>query len=439
MSLQITDSFLTRKKVTEGAIEWRADPSCPGLRVRVSESRTRGRSVSWYYRYRKPDGKLQPIQIGEYPAVSLEEARQLVTHELRPLARAGRDVKREYHRRMERSAKEAETGDGQTIYALIPKYLSSCKSAGLAERTIAAYRFALRPVAHAWGNRDPKEITRGDAQDLFYTVQAEGVPPYDIDGSPIEKPSQRIQRGGDRAAGSTHSVARAFWTYLLDRELVDANPWARQKKLASKGRAAVGDRALDDKEIAVVLTTEILSLRDQTLLKVMLGTGLRPGECCATRWSEIDLETGIWTLPKGRLKFKGAGHTVYLSGYVLKALKAWRKTQRGQPRYVFPALRDTHIKVDNLTERFKKIGVAGFTPKVTRSTFRTGLQRLGCPKEVREKMTHHQERDQVAKSYDHYDFAQECQHWWQQWGIHLTRLEKGQAGLAVATKLRVVA
>jgi len=57
-------------------------------------------------------------------------------------------------------------------------------------------------------------------------------------------------------------------------------------------------------------------------------------------------------------------------------------------------------------ERFRRTGIDEFTPKVTRSKFRTGLLHLDCLKEVREKMTHHQERDQVAKSYDRLQSSQ---------------------------------
>lgn len=427
---QITVTWLERSKLAPGEEQWRADPLCPGLMARISLSKSGHRSQTWYYRY-KPAGDWSPrFVIGEYPGMIQDEARHLVNSVLRPLARAGKDVKGEWERMQ---AAEAEQDDN-TIRTLIPAYLTAAKREGLAEGTLTSYRRYLRPLAHWWGDRDPREINRGDCQDLFYRVQEEGVPPYDIDGTEL-KGGRRS--GGNRAAGLTHSAARAFFTWLEDHEKVDFNPWARQKKLAKRGASGIAERALDDAEIKAVLTSEKLSLRDRTALRMMLATGLRPNEVCETPWNEIDLKAGVWTLPPGRLKHKGSGYTVYLSDYMVEALTAWRKTQKGRPRYVFPSQGSKHpyLQADNLVERLKSLGIDGLTPKVTRSTMRTGLQALGCPLEVRQFMSHHQPGNKRDKSYDKYDFSAEARHWWQQWGIHLAKLDQGKKGLAEVVRL----
>lgn len=427
---QITTTFLERSKLEGGAVVWRGDPACQGLRVRVSLNKSKSRSITWYYRYKRDD-KLHPMQIGEYPAMTLEEARQIVTMELRPLARAGHDVKRVWRRQQAQEAAQ----ELQTIRALVAQYLESCRQRGAAEGTIASYRRYLRPVANWWADRLPAEINRGDVQDLFYRVMEEGVPPVDIDGKALPK----VRRsGGHRAAGLAHSAGRGFWTWLVDRELAAVNPWKDQKQLADKGKSGTAKRALSDNEIIVVLSSGEVDQRDRVILRLLLATGLRPNEVCGAEWSEIDIEARTWTLPAGRLKYKASGHTVALSAFAAATLKAWRRTQRGKPRYVFPASgsKNPHVVPDNLVERFKRLGVEGFSPKVCRSTFRTGLQRLGCPLEVRQYMSHHQQGTKVEKSYDQYDFAPEAAHWWQQWGIHLAKLEKGKPGLAEVVKMR---
>jgi integrase len=223
----------------------------------------------------------------------------------------------------------------------------------------------------------------------------------------------------------------------VDRELAPFNIWKEQSALSKAGQSGIAERALNNDEIKAVLASESLDQRDNTILRFLLGTGLRPNEVCGARWSEIDLEAGVWVVPKERMKYKGKDHKVALSEYVVDLLTAWRKTQKGRPRYVFPSSgsKYPHVVPDNLVERFKKLGVDGFSPKVCRATFRTGLQALGCPKEVRQHMSHHQAANKVDKSYDHHDYWPEAKHWWGQWGEHLSKLEAGKRGLAEVVQM----
>tara|TARA_R110001592_G_scaffold38609_2_gene127294 strand:+ start:9180 stop:10337 length:1158 start_codon:yes stop_codon:yes gene_type:complete len=379
--------------------------------------------MGWYYRYKdRSTGKLvAPFVIGKYPAMSHDEARVLVRTEMRPLADAGRNVKHEW-KRLQSGQKT------KSIRQLIPEYLAFAAQEGRAAGTIVVYRRYLRPLAHWWSDRLPNEITRGDVQDLFHRVRADGVPPYDIDGTEI---SGGHAAGGDRAAGHTLSVGRAFWTYLVDREKAEYNPWKDQKKLAQTGQSGIAGRALNDKDIRLVLHSQILNIRDRTILRLMLATGLRPTECLGAQWREFNLHTGVWKVPAERMKHKKQGHTVHLSSYALDVLQTWRKQQKGHPRYLFPVDSDKrpHVSTDNIRDRFHKLGVEGFNPKVCRSTFRTGLQALGCPKEVREHMSHHHPADKISQSYDHHDYGPEAKTWWQKWGEHLVLLENGNVVL----------
>ena len=47
-------------------------------------------------------------------------------------------------------------------------------------------------------------------------------------------------------------------------------------------------------------------------LEFLILTATRSGEVRGARWSEIDLTTGIWTIPAGRMK-AGREHRVPLS------------------------------------------------------------------------------------------------------------------------------
>jgi len=263
---------------------------------------------------------------------------------------------------------------------------------------------------------------------LFDRVKREGVPRLDIDGV-TEIDFRGKSSGGHRAAGQTLAAGRAFWSWLLDRDVVSMNPWKDQKKLAEESVCGIANRALNDDEIKTLLAnSNRLSQRDRTALKLMLATGLRPNEVCGAEWTEMNLKTGEWIVPGARMKYKKAPHLVYLSDYALNELKSWRKTQHGRHRFVFPSnsAKRSHLVADNLVTRCKDFDVPGFTPKVCRATVRTGLQRLECPEEVRSRISHHQRGDKVARSYDHHTYDKEAKYWWQRWGEHLTNLENNQ-------------
>jgi len=404
--------------------------------VRIANTKFAGRTVTFYYRYKdRTSGKLKPVSLGQYPGLGLKTARSLVDEQLRAVADQGLDV-RQYLKRIRAEDVKDTT---QTVKSLIPDFLAYTERRGLAAGTRASYRRYLRPLAVWWGNKAPSEISRGDVQDLFDRVKREGVPPLDIDGTtPIQ--ARGKVTGGHRAAGQTLSAGRAYWSWLVDREVVQVNPWKDQKKLNEESASGTADRSLTDEEIKAVLVAARQSLggRDLSVLRIMLATGLRPNEVCAAEWKEVDLKTGTWTIPANRMKYKKADHVVFLSGYARSVLTEWRRSQHGRHRYVFPSegTKRPHVEADNLVERFKGLGVDGFTPKVCRATARTGLQRLGCPTEVRSRISHHQRRGKVEQSYDHYDFDTEAKHWWEQWGQHLEQLEAGENGLAEVINIR---
>ena len=398
----LTSTILDRQTIK--GVTWVADAGCSGLRARLSLNRG-NRQVAFYYRYRdRTTGDRKIMKVGDYPAISIADARSKVNTELRPMADEQMDVKAEIRRK---TLSEA-AGAAQTIDKLIDPYLEYCALDGRSEGTVTSYKRYLRPLRFWWAGRLPSEMTRGDCQDIFLKVQKVGVP--DADGNP----SKDSRKGGHRAAGLTHAASRAFFTYLLDRELVQANPWAGQKKLALKGRSGISKRALTDDEIREGMA---MGGVDGLLFRVLLATGVRPMELCGARWSEIDLATGEWVIPAERMKYKGSAHTVYLSSYALALLKAWGRGQKGRPRYVFPTGgRLGHLHSDQMRW-------AGMSPKHCRATCRTNLQKLGCPEEVRSRISHHQRQDRVQKAYDKHGFDAEAKLWWQTWGDALAKLE----------------
>jgi integrase len=393
----LTTTILERKQVTE--LTWVADAACSGLRARLSVNRGE-RRVAFYYRYRERDtGKRKIMKVGDYPALSISEARNKVNTELRQIADEGRDVKYEVIRRK----RAANTTAGNTIAGLIPEYLEFCALAGLAPGTIANYEQYLRPLQFWWGDRHPAELTRADAQTIFFKVQKQG-------GLTVEGKS--TGRGGDRAAGLVQSASRAYYTFLLDKEVVEGNPWSLQKRM-KVGESKVSGNVLTEKEITKAMK---MQGRDGAVLRLALATGLRPMNICGARWSEI--QGNIWTIEAKHMKWRGGpDHVIYLSDYAMGILAELKAGVRGNPRYLFPSKGASgHLNVNTL--RWD-----GLSPKVCRATASTLLQGLGCPSEERSRIRHHSHQTKLQRSYEKHLYRDEVAHWWQELGGKLATLE----------------
>lgn len=324
-------------------------------------------------------------------------------NELRPIADKHKDVKAE----TKRQARAQSADDSNTIAGLIPEYLEYCELSDKAPRTIANYEQYLRPLKFLWGDRHPSDLTRADAQTIFHTVRKRGG--MDIDGN-------HTGRGGDRAAGLVHSASRAFYSRLIDREIVDSDPWAGQKELQKKGAAKIAQKVLTNKQTTKAM--KALKGRDGTVFRLLLATGLRPHNACEGRWSHINLKAGTWTIPASQMKWRdGPDHVIYLSDYAKGLLKELQSRQKGRPRYLFPSEgKSGHLNVDTI--RWGDI-----SPKVCRATASTMLQELGCPSEVRSRIRHHSHQTRVEQSYEKHLYQEEAKDWWQRLGEKLASLE----------------
>lgn len=97
--------------------------------------------------------------------------------------------------------------------------------------------------------------------------------------------------------------------------------WGRSEKMTNADCAAIAARLKGDPKDALL---------------ILRSTGMRPKECYAMAWEDVDFETGRYQIPKG--KTKSAKREIPLLGDSLSILKR-RWLEQGQPRqgFVFPS------------------------------------------------------------------------------------------------------
>ena len=120
--------------------------------------------------------------------------------------------------------------------------------------------------------------------------------------------------------------------------------------------------------------------RNQTMLHLMLNTGLRLAEVTALKWSDVDLTTGKLMVREG----KGAkDRTLWIAEVDIDRLRSWRERQAkevGACDHAFTTLEGKpldHRYVQRMVKRYAaKAGIAkNVSPHTLRHSFATDLYR----------------------------------------------------------------
>jgi len=143
-------------------------------------------------------------------------------------------------------------------------------------------------------------------------------------------------------------------------------------------------------------------------LRFAILTAARTGEVIGARWSEIDLQAGLWTVPGDRMK-AGREHRVPLSKAALEVLReaAKQRDDTGDAAFVFPGGRPgnglSNMALLALLRRMKRddLTAHGF-----RSTFRDWAAETGQPADIAEAALAHVVGDKTVVAYQRGDLLE---------------------------------
>lgn len=275
MGKPFTDALLRAIKPSAKRVAI-ADLACRGLSLRVTPAGAK----SFAFRYRPRGGKrIERVTIGAYPDVSLRDARARADKLRRQVA----DGENPSARR-----REAPT---RSFAALADRYLREHarrfkRSADKDERNL---RLHMLP---RWGDWDFARITRADVIALVERLISDGKPTL----------ANHVQR-----------LVSKIFAFAMDAALAEQNPAAR---LRLRGVARIKTRTLSDDEIRLFWSRvgEASIARPVGFaLKLVLATGVRPGEAAGMALSEIEFGADgapiAWTIPAARSKNRRAHYT----------------------------------------------------------------------------------------------------------------------------------
>ena len=193
------------------------------------------------------------------------------------------------------------------------------------------------------------------------------------------------------------------------------NPVSSVPKQADFER--VGEHAISEDEIKLVWE----ALPNQTpviesVLKLALITGQRPGEIIRLRWEDFNINEKTMLIPSNISK-NSVAHIVPLAALGIRVIKELKK-ETGEFAYAFPGVQSgyysnkTHINSTTIAKAVREIcaedkDVTKFVPRDIRRTVKTFMGKAGITKELRDRIQNHALTDVSAKHYDRYDYMKE--------------------------------
>ncbi|QQP88142.1 tyrosine-type recombinase/integrase [Skermanella sp. TT6] len=339
----LTATFVDKVRPSNDRTEY-PDATVRGLRLRVEPTGRKSWSVLG-----RADGKLVRGRLGEFPAMSLANARLEAVKVLGELRKGTRP----------KAAATAKRSVEMVVSEWLKRDQSCNRSAAEVERSFR------KDVLPQIGQMDIAAVGKADIHRLLDAI---------------------IDRHAPVEANRVFSRLRRMFTWAAGRDYVSASPLTSMEAPSSEQSR---DRVLTPEELRLVWNAagrEGYPFGPMTQLLILTGQRLR--EVSDARWSEFDLDKGIWTIPGGRAK-NGVEHVVHLAPAALEVL-------RTLPRYDVEFLFTTTLttSVSGFSRARARLGtdsgVTGWCFHDLRRTFATmASQDLGLNPVVIDRILNH--------------------------------------------------
>jgi len=284
-----------------------------------------------------------------------------------------------------------------TVNQALDEWLEGYVKFNVKERTFEGYKDVLRRyVRPAFGTKLVVNVKPADLQNLYNKMNLDGFSPVTI-----RKP---------------HIIMKACLDYYFGLEVISRNPANSVRPPTGSPKKPV----IPTREELNTIFAACRNPKEQALWKLVAYTGARPEEYLAMRWSDLDLNQGVWKitrvqveLKKGVIRYETpktekSKRTLPLYPEIVELLKAHRRTQLeyqlkirrwSKNDLVFPSRFGTPMRGSNLYRHFKTLleeaglsteeNPSPITPYSLRHAFATyALEAGGNLKDISELLGH---------------------------------------------------
>ena len=237
-------------------------------------------------------------------------------------------------------------------------------------------------------------------------------------------------------ANRIRGLLRKIFNWAITSDIVESNP---VHLVPAPGKEHQRDRVLTEDEIKQVWNAidkdkknaDHSHLRVKKLsagiMKLRLLTAQRGAEVMSMEWTELDIETGWWTIPGEKTK-NGMSHRVPLTVPTLKIIREMKSVvgDNVSSKFVFPSpKRDTHISnPQKALQRIQKATGIDFVGHDFRRTAASMMTGMGIPRLTVKKILNHVERE-VTAVYDRHSYDVEKREALEAWANRLMMIVSG--------------
>jgi integrase len=375
-----------------------------------------GGERTFVVRYQR-NGKPRVMGLGNFPAMSLQEAheahaeaRKLLQRDIDPIE------ERERQKRAQEAAEQVrKRTDAVTIRNVIAEW---------------AWHYARRNRKH------PREAVR--LLKVYVATPLKGKPAADIRKRDIVLLLDRITARGSRVmANRIDALGRQAFAFAVSRDLLETSPWIGINRPG--GDEQPKERKLTDDEIRAFwngVDDATMSKPIRLALKLILTSAQRPGEIASAALSEIETKARVWTIPPEHSK-NGKAHRVPLSPLALGLIDEIAEAtapKKGRERspFLLPSVHtirkaDEPLSVRALSRALRNciddkgqlFGFEPFTPHDLRRTAASHMTALGIDRLHVSKVLNHTDDGITGKVYDQHDYMPEKKRALNLWADHL--------------------
>ena len=368
-----------------------------GLHLYVSSSGKKLWRMTYYY-----EKKEKVLSFGEYPVISLENARakrldtkQLLAQGIDPGAQ-------------KKAIKEAQRYGVNDPFQTIAKEWYDTRTTDFTEkhRGTVMYRMGKYIFPFIGG----EHIARMEAPDILAVVK------------PLE------HKGQNETARRILQIISQVYRYAVVTGRAKRNP-ATDLHGALRPRKVVHRAAITEPAKVAQLLRNCDSYEGYfpiiCALRLAPLVFVRPTELRAAEWSEFNLESKEWRIPAQRMKMKQM-HIVPLAKEAMAILEELH-AYSGSGKYLFPSIRTETRPLSDATllNALRRMGYAkdemcthGF-----RSIASTLLNELGYNRDWIERQLAHGERNDVRAAYNYAEYLPERRRMMEEWADYLTNLK----------------
>ncbi|OTQ54586.1 integrase [Gilliamella apis] len=337
----------------------------------------------WRFNYYRPVSKKRAlISFGSYPEISLADAR-IKRDNARALLAKGIDPQ-DYKQSEQRRLQEEQEN---TFEKVAREWFTLKSKSKLKEATLKDIWRSLE--LHIFPSVGNKMITEVKAQGKLESVK---------------RLCQRINE---------------VMYYAMNIGLIEENPAAKISNAFAnptvKNMPALKPEELP--ELLKALETANIERQTRCLLFWQLLTITRPTEAAEVKWSEIDLDNKLWTIPADRMKMNRV-HMIPLCQQAIEILDTMKPIS-GHREHVFPSMKSPYNKPMNSQTVNAVIKRVGFSGRLVAHGFRTiastALNEEGFDSDAIEAALAHIDSNEVRRAYNRAIYLEQrvkMMQWW---------------------------